>query len=108
MADLCFYYLFVIGLCFQKDIRSYDMQCITMRRMGNQQLSMEVIGLGEERLSLVLGDCIFASEHGGNTKHVHQVCSSSGYITHSHPMHILWININPLASNCCTESGQLD
>lgn len=47
-------------LCFQEDMRSYDMECITMRKRANQFLSMEVPGLAERRPSLVHGDYIFA------------------------------------------------
>lgn len=39
---------------------TYDMEWITMRRRGNNFLSLEVPGLAERRPSLVHGDSIFA------------------------------------------------
>ncbi|XP_061354494.1 probable RNA helicase SDE3 [Gastrolobium bilobum] len=59
----------------EEDMRTYDMECITMRKRGNQFLSMEVPGLAERRPSLVHGDFIFAklaSEHDKNTASVYQ------------------------------------
>lgn len=49
-----------IRLLFQEDMRSYDMGPVTMKRRGNQFLSLEVPGLAERRPSLVSGDYIFA------------------------------------------------
>lgn len=44
----------------EDDMSTYDMECITMRRRGNNFLSLEVPGLAERRPSLVHGDSIFA------------------------------------------------
>ncbi|KAJ9700394.1 hypothetical protein PVL29_005951 [Vitis rotundifolia] len=44
----------------EEDMRSYDMECVTMRRKGTQFLTLEVPGLAEKRPSLVHGDYIFA------------------------------------------------
>ncbi|KAJ1384376.1 P-loop containing nucleoside triphosphate hydrolase [Sesbania bispinosa] len=59
----------------EEDMRTYDMECITMRKRANQFLSLEVPGLAERRPSLVHGDYIFAkraSEHDKNTTPVYQ------------------------------------
>lgn len=44
----------------EEDMRSYDMERVTMRRKGTQFLTLEVPGLAEKRPSLVHGDYIFA------------------------------------------------
>lgn len=44
----------------EEDMRSYDMECITMRKKGHHFLALEVPGLAERRPSLVHGDSIFA------------------------------------------------
>ncbi|KAI4317867.1 hypothetical protein L6164_025698 [Bauhinia variegata] len=44
----------------EDDMRSYDMECITMKKRPNQLLSMVVPGLAERRPSLVHGDFIIA------------------------------------------------
>lgn len=52
------------------------MECITMRKRGNNFLSLLVPGLAERRPSLVHGDYIFAklaSEHDKNAAPVYQV-----------------------------------
>ncbi|KAL5098655.1 hypothetical protein RYX36_002982 [Vicia faba] len=59
----------------EDDMRTYDMECVTMRTRGNNYLSLEVPGLAERRPSLVHGDYIFAklaSEQDQNTAHVYQ------------------------------------
>ncbi|CAK8539192.1 unnamed protein product [Lathyrus sativus] len=59
----------------EDDMRTYDMECITMRTRGNNYLSLEVPGLAERRPSLVHGDYIFAklaSEQDQNTAPVYQ------------------------------------
>lgn len=71
-----FLLLFAIDFCFQDDMRTYDMECITMRTRGNNYLSLEVPGLAERRPSLVHGDYIFAKlayEQDQNTAPVYQV-----------------------------------
>jgi len=55
---------------------TYDMECVTMRRRGNNFLSLEVPGLAERRPSLVHGDSIFAkltSEQDEGATRVYQV-----------------------------------
>ncbi|XP_062169897.1 probable RNA helicase SDE3 isoform X2 [Alnus glutinosa] len=62
----------------EKDMRSYDMECVAMRKRGNQFLSLEVPGLAERRPSLVQGDFIvakLASEYGNDA-----TCKYQGYI----------------------------
>jgi helicase MOV-10 len=44
----------------KEDMRSHDMERVTMRKRGTQFLSLEVPGLAERRPSLVQGDFIFA------------------------------------------------
>lgn len=59
----------------EDDMSTYDMECITMRRRGNNFLSLEVPGLAERRPSLVHGDSIFArlaSEQGEGATTVYQ------------------------------------
>ncbi|XP_004511390.1 probable RNA helicase SDE3 [Cicer arietinum] len=59
----------------EDDMRTYDMECITMRKRGNNFLSLLVPGLAERRPSLVHGDYIFAklaSEHDKNAAPVYQ------------------------------------
>ena len=41
-------------------MRSHDMECVNMKRRGNNFLSLEVPGLAERRPSLVYGDFILA------------------------------------------------
>lgn len=58
------------------------MECVTMRKRGNQFLSMVVPGLAERRPSLVHGDYIFAklaSEHNKNTKSYQVLSSLAAY-----------------------------
>lgn len=45
----------------EEDMRSYDMERVTMRRKGTQFLTLEVPGLAEKRPSLVHGDYILPS-----------------------------------------------
>ncbi|PON80019.1 putative RNA helicase SDE [Parasponia andersonii] len=47
-------------LQLEEDMRTYNMECASLRRRGNQYLSLEVLGLAERRPSLVYGDNIFA------------------------------------------------
>lgn len=59
-------------------MRTYDMECVTLRKKGYQFLSLEVPGLAERRPSLVHGDFIFAklaSEHDRDNMPAYQVCS---------------------------------
>ncbi|QHO11265.1 hypothetical protein HN873_050936 [Arachis hypogaea] len=59
----------------EEDMRTYDMECVTMRKRPNQFLSMLVPGLAERRPSLVHGDFIFAklaSENDKNTGRPYQ------------------------------------
>ncbi|KAL3040109.1 hypothetical protein AAZX31_01G220700 [Glycine max] len=62
----------------EEDMRTYDMECISMRKRANQFVTLEVPGLAERRPSLVHGDFIFVkltSERDNNTTPVYQ-----GYI----------------------------
>lgn len=43
----------------QEEMRMHDMENVTMRRVGNHLLALEVPGLAEKRPSLVYGDFIF-------------------------------------------------
>ncbi|KAK7308013.1 hypothetical protein VNO77_41569 [Canavalia gladiata] len=59
----------------EEDMRTYDMERITMRKRSNYFLSLEVPGLAERRPSLVHGDYIFAklaSEHDDNSIPIYQ------------------------------------
>ena len=53
-------------------MRSYDMERVSMRRRGNDYLSLEVPGLAEKRPSLVHGDYIIA-RHAGSDARPYQV-----------------------------------
>jgi hypothetical protein len=67
----------------QKYMRSYDMECVAMRKRGNQFLSLEVPGLAERRPSLVQGDFILAklaSEYGNDASCKYQVCVKLGMV----------------------------
>ncbi|TKY71145.1 RNA helicase SDE3 [Spatholobus suberectus] len=62
----------------EEDMRTYDMECISMRKRTNHFLTLVVPGLAERRPSLVHGDYIFVkltSERDNNTTPVYQ-----GYI----------------------------
>ncbi|KAK7366576.1 hypothetical protein VNO80_08569 [Phaseolus coccineus] len=59
----------------EEDMRTYDMESVSMRKRNNQFLSMEVPGLAERRPSLVHGDNIFvklSSGRGNNTTQVYE------------------------------------
>ncbi|KAG6732868.1 hypothetical protein I3843_01G191100 [Carya illinoinensis] len=67
----------------EEDMRSYDMECVTLRKRGKQFLSLVVPGLAERRPSLVQGDHIFvklSSEYGNDTTSTYQFDSDF----HSH------------------------
>ncbi|XP_028773549.1 probable RNA helicase SDE3 [Neltuma alba] len=62
-------------LQLEEDMRTYDMECVTMRKRTYQFLSLEVPGLAERRPSLVHGDFIFAklaSEHDNDNTPAYQ------------------------------------
>ncbi|KAK4266320.1 hypothetical protein QN277_027262 [Acacia crassicarpa] len=62
-------------LQLEEDMRTYDMECVTLRKKRNQFLSLEVPGLAERRPSLVHGDYIFAklaSEHDNDNMPAYQ------------------------------------
>ncbi|WOL03127.1 putative RNA helicase SDE3 isoform X1 [Canna indica] len=44
----------------EEEMRTHDMECVTMKRRGYHFVSLEVPGLAERRPSLVYGDYIFA------------------------------------------------
>ncbi|KAG8096036.1 hypothetical protein GUJ93_ZPchr0013g37662 [Zizania palustris] len=48
----------------EEEMRSYDMEYVSMRRRGNEFLSLEVPGLAEKRPSLVHGDYILVRYAG--------------------------------------------
>ncbi|KEH37929.1 RNA helicase SDE3-like protein [Medicago truncatula] len=74
---------------------TYDMEYITMRRRGNNFLSLEVPGLAERRPSLVHGDSIFArlasEQDEGATRvyqgFVHRVEADEVYLKFDHEFH---------------------
>lgn len=57
-------------------MRTYDMECVTMKGKRNQFLSLEVPGLAEKRPSLVNGDSIFVklATEDETSNPVYQVC----------------------------------
>ncbi|KAI9115069.1 hypothetical protein K1719_014082 [Acacia pycnantha] len=62
-------------LQLEEDMRTYDMECVTLRKKTNQFLALEVPGLAERRPSLVHGDFIFAklaSEHDNDNMPAYQ------------------------------------
>uniref|UniRef100_A0ACD5TUW5 Uncharacterized protein n=2 Tax=Avena sativa TaxID=4498 RepID=A0ACD5TUW5_AVESA len=52
----------------EEEMRSYDMERVSMRRRGNDFLSLEVLGLAEKRPSLVHGDYIVVRHSGSNDR----------------------------------------
>lgn len=79
----------------EDDMSTYDMEYITMRRRGNNFLSLEVPGLAERRPSLVHGDSIFArlasEQDEGATRvyqgFVHRVEADEVYLKFDHEFH---------------------
>ncbi|PNT78149.1 hypothetical protein BRADI_1g74450v3 [Brachypodium distachyon] len=55
-------------LHLEEEMRSYDMEGVSMRRRGNEFLSLEVPGLAEKRPSLVHGDFIVARHAGSDAR----------------------------------------
>lgn len=55
-------------LHLEEEMRSYDMERVSMRRRGNDFLSLVVPGLAEKRPSLVHGDYIVARQAGTNDR----------------------------------------
>lgn len=80
----------------EDDMSTYDMEYITMRRRGNNFLSLEVPGLAERRPSLVHGDSIFArlasEQDEGATRvyqgFVHRVEADEVYLKFDHEFHL--------------------
>lgn len=80
----------------EDDMSTYDMECITMRRRGNNFLSLEVPGLAERRPSLVHGDSIFArlaseQDEGATTVYqgfVHRVEADEVYLKFDREFHL--------------------
>ncbi|KAF7823879.1 putative RNA helicase SDE3 [Senna tora] len=56
----------------EEDMRSDDMECITMRKRENQFFSMMVPGVAERRPSLVRADHIFAKLASEQDDHEYQ------------------------------------
>ncbi|XP_019423448.1 PREDICTED: probable RNA helicase SDE3 isoform X1 [Lupinus angustifolius] len=80
----------------EEDMRTYDMDSVTMRKKSNQFLSMEVPGLAERRPSLVHGDYIFAkiaSGHDNNNKSyqgfIHRVEADEIFLKFDPEFHLL-------------------
>ncbi|XP_027360164.1 probable RNA helicase SDE3 [Abrus precatorius] len=79
----------------EEDMRTYDMECIAMRKRANCFLTLEVPGLAERRPSLVHGDFIFAklaSERDDKTAPVyqgfiHRVEADEVYLRFDHEFH---------------------
>lgn len=82
-------------LRLEEDMRSHDMEDVTMRRRGNQFLSLEVPGLAERRPSLVYGDYIFAQlvtdEPNDNAKpyqgYIHRVEADEIFLKFNKSLH---------------------
>ncbi|KAK7253147.1 hypothetical protein RIF29_37617 [Crotalaria pallida] len=79
----------------EEDMRTYDMNSVTMRKRSGWFLSMEVPGLAERRPSLVHGDYIFAklaSEHDNNTRpyqgFIHRVEADEIYLKFDPEFHL--------------------
>ncbi|KAI4963108.1 hypothetical protein ZWY2020_019697 [Hordeum vulgare] len=64
-------------LNLEEEMRSYDMERVSMRRRGNDYLSLVVPGLAEKRPSLVHGDYIIARHAGSDARpyqgYIHKV-----------------------------------
>ncbi|KAE8816655.1 putative RNA helicase SDE3 [Hordeum vulgare] len=64
-------------LNLEEEMRSYDMEHVSMRRRGNDYLSLVVPGLAEKRPSLVHGDYIIARHAGSDARpyqgYIHKV-----------------------------------
>ncbi|XP_031249415.1 probable RNA helicase SDE3 [Pistacia vera] len=54
-------------LRLEEDMRSYNLECVRMRRKGAQSLALEVPGLAEKRPSLVHGDHVFVKLSAGSS-----------------------------------------
>lgn len=52
----------------EEEMRTYNMEGVSMRRRGNGFLSLEVLGLAEKRPSLISGDYIVARHAGSNDR----------------------------------------
>ncbi|KAJ7954859.1 Regulator of nonsense transcripts 1-like [Quillaja saponaria] len=79
----------------EEDMRTYNMEGITMRRRGRQFLSLEVPGLAERRPSLVHGDFIhakLAAEQADNTTlyqgYIHRVEADEVYLKFAPEFHL--------------------
>ncbi|XP_030456741.1 probable RNA helicase SDE3 [Syzygium oleosum] len=82
-------------LKLEDDMRSFDMENVTMRRKGTQYLTLEVPGLAERRPSLVHGDFIFvklASDEAANSApyqgYVHRVEADEIYLKFAKDVHV--------------------
>ncbi|ONK60474.1 uncharacterized protein A4U43_C08F18870 [Asparagus officinalis] len=81
-------------ISLEENMRSHDMECVTMRRRGHQFLSLEVPGLAERRPSLVYGDYIFAQIATAETQHdkpyqgyIHRVEAEEVYLKFDKSLH---------------------
>ncbi|KAI3837635.1 hypothetical protein MKX03_029760 [Papaver bracteatum] len=81
-------------LRMEEDIRSYDMECVTMRKKAYQFLALEVPGLAERRPSLVNGDYVFAklsSDANDDSRsyqgYIHRVESDEVFLRFADDMH---------------------
>ncbi|XP_030543378.1 probable RNA helicase SDE3 [Rhodamnia argentea] len=82
-------------LKLEDDVRSFDMENVTMRRKGTQYLTLEVPGLAERRPSLVHGDYIFvklaSDEESYNNPYqgfIHRVEADEIYLKFAKDVHM--------------------
>ncbi|KAI6693271.1 hypothetical protein NL676_020981 [Syzygium grande] len=82
-------------LKLEDDMRSFDMENVTMRRKGTQYLTLEVPGLAERRPSLVHGDFIFvklASDEAASSTpyqgYIHRVEADEIYLKFAKDVHV--------------------
>ncbi|OVA05425.1 putative RNA helicase SDE3 [Macleaya cordata] len=81
-------------LHMEEEMRSHDMECVTMRRKGAHYLALEVPGLAERRPSLVFGDYVFAklSNSDPNDKayqgFIHRVESDEVFLKFADDLHL--------------------
>ncbi|CAM0871385.1 unnamed protein product [Alopecurus aequalis] len=76
----------------EEEMRSYDMERVSMRRRGNDLLSLEVPGLAEKRPSLVHGDFIVARNVGSDDRpyqgFIHRVEADEIFLRFDNSFHV--------------------
>lgn len=79
-------------LNLEEEMRSYDMEDVSMRRRGNEFLSLEVPGLAERRPSLVHGDFIVARHAGSDARpyqgFIHKVEADEIFLRFDNQFHL--------------------